>query len=112
MLDHVVHLEKWPRTQKPRNGCACSSWYVATSLPLPCTRAVRPAEQDKQDTAALIDNVRLDEYADEIVTVPEVLAEVRNEVARRQMQLQLAEIKTRQPSGEALKFGKLQAFAV
>jgi len=54
------------------------------------------------DTAALIENVRLDAFADELVTVPEVLAEVRNEVARRQMLVQPQEIKTRQPSSEAV----------
>ncbi|KAJ3334161.1 Nin1 binding protein [Blyttiomyces sp. JEL0837] len=64
------------------------------------------------DTAPLLKNIRLDQLADQIYTVAEVLAEVRDENSRKNlaMLMPLYDIKTKVPSDEALaavvKFSK------
>ncbi|KAI9344298.1 Nin one binding Zn-ribbon like-domain-containing protein [Obelidium mucronatum] len=56
------------------------------------------------DTAAFIRGVRLDLLADEVVTVDEVLLEVRDQAARANLALAvaLAGVKTRRPSDESI----------
>lgn len=59
------------------------------------------------DTNALLSDqaLKLGERADRLMTVPEVIAEVRSETARRMLQIAPVEIPARVPSAEALAHG-------
>ena len=58
------------------------------------------------DTAALIKGARLDKQAQEIVTIREVVDEVRDKNARRALSMLPFELTFKQPSEESIKASK------
>jgi len=76
---------------------------VASSSPVtPCSDLVK-SRLLVVDTAALIKGVRLERLASELYTIDEVLREVKDESSRRFVAAFPFEIKTRQPSAEAVQ---------
>lgn len=77
----------------------------STSLSNPPTKKITRLVVD---TAAFIKKIRLEALADEFYTIPEVLAEVRDSAARQFFETLLIKLKTREPSSEAIRHGKLR----
>ena len=73
------------------------------------SRSKQVAEYLVIDSAGFIKNAPLHEYGQELITLHEVVSEIRDKATRQRLQALPYELVYREPTSEALQKGKLLA---